>query len=111
MLLVIMNCGYLQVIHAVMFLTGAIGIKIAIAKILGIADDVSELFSFLLNSNNCYTKPLTHLSLFDPDSNPLPFLDESFVPWENGGLFLPHVDEIHHPSSSSLFPAVSLGCP
>ena len=46
-----------------MFLTGAIGIKIAIAKILGIADDVSELCSFLLNSKKCYTKSLTHLWL------------------------------------------------
>jgi len=61
--LFIVNCGYFQVIQAVMFLTGAIGIKIAIAKILGIADDVSELFSLLLNCKMCYAKPLTHLWL------------------------------------------------
>lgn len=85
-ILVIINCGYFQVIQAVMFLTGAIGIKIAIAKILGIADDVSKLISFLLNSKNCYTEPLTHLwllLLMALIAIHFCCLLKVFVPWRN----------------------------
>lgn len=69
-----------------MFLTGAIGIKIAIAKILGIADDVSKLISFLLNSKNCYTEPLTHLwllLLMALIAIHFCCLLKVFVPWRN----------------------------
>ena len=81
-----------------MFLTGAIGIKIAIAKILGIADDVSELFSLLLNSKNCYPKPVTPSFVasfvYGPDSNPLLLLVEGFAFLEKTrGIFLLLLDE------------------
>lgn len=34
--------GFFQAVQGVIFLTGTVGIKVAIAKMLGIADDVSQ---------------------------------------------------------------------
>lgn len=61
-----LSFGYFQVIQAVMFLTGAIGIKIAIAKILGIADDVSETIN---RSHSCWTQKLLRLFFFPKKRN------------------------------------------
>ena len=58
----LISIGYFQVIQTVLFLSGALGIKIAIAKILGIADDVSTSVNIIIHSPlSCWTQ---HIKLF-----------------------------------------------